>query len=720
VSHIDAPTDPGSDAPTQRVGAGAGASARDGAAGRAAPAGVSSALVLERYRLQEQLGAGAFGVVWRARDERLERDVAVKAIGGEQVACGRATREARAAARLAHPAIVTLYEAGSEGGTTYLVSELVRGGTLAQLLHDGALSDRDVAEVGIALCAGLAHAHAQGVVHRDVKPSNVLVPDARSGGEPAAKLTDFGVARVVGGRDGADVLTRTGDVVGTLAYMAPEQAEGREAGPPADLYATALVLYEAFSGVNPVRGGSAVATARKLGATLPPLRRQRRDLPPAVCDAIDRALLPRPGERGSVAHLSRALGCALDELGEEPGTVAAPAIERATTAVTQVAGVARRGWRRRSREQELAAVAAELGTGDGWTVEDLRGGAGWRPHGDAAGADRRAGPGWRAHGVEAPGADPAAARARGAWAGERRAPAPLLSGHVLPGLAAGALVALALGTLGSGPPPVRPLPAGLLAAALVGLLPRLGWIATGAVLVGWVAGDAIAGGGAGLALVVACALAAPPLLLPLRGRAWSVPFAAPLMGVALLAGAYPALAGQARSLWRRAALGALGFWTLALAESVLRETLYFGRVRGTAGVGAAAASGFAGAVDGRAAGGAGWEGSLHAAAAHVLAPLLDSGVLACAGLWAAAAAVLPWLVRGRSAALDLVAATLWAAGLAAGADAIGQALGPGVVPQPDPRGAALGAAAAVLIAVAARAVRGATGPARESDPPVLP
>ena len=672
VSRTDAPTDgvPPSDAPTRRLGA------RDGADGPS-----PAALVLERYRLEEQLGAGAFGVVWRARDERLERDVAVKAIGGEQVASGRATREARAAARLAHPAIVTLYEAGSEDGTTYLVSELVRGGTLAQLLHEGALSDRDVAEVGIALCAGLAHAHAQGVVHRDVKPSNVLVPDARAAGEPAAKLTDFGVARVVGA--GSDALTRTGDVVGTLAYMAPEQAEGREAGAPADLYATALVLYEAFSGVNPVRGGSAVATARKLGATLPQLRRQRRDLPPAVCDAIDRALLPHPRDRGTVANLSRALSGALKELGDEPGTVEAPAVERAATAVTQIADATRRGWRRRSREQELADVAAELGALDGWTVEDRRG----------------PGSGGPAHADRAPRQDPPA-----------RAMAPIVSGHVLPGLASGALTALALTTLSSGPPPVRPLLAGALAAAVVGLLPRIGWIATAAVLLGWLAGDA---GQPGTALLLACAVVAPPLLLPLRGRAWSVPFAAPLMGVALLAGAYPAVAGQARTLWRRAALGALGFWTVALAEPVVHATLYYGRVHETA----AAASGRAGL--GVALGA--WAGSLQDAVTHALTPLVSSGVLACAGLWAAGAAVLPWLVRGRSAALDLVAATLWAAGLAAGAGAIGHALRPGTVPQPDPRGAALGAAAAVLIAVAARAVRGATAAGTgESDPPVLP
>jgi eukaryotic-like serine/threonine-protein kinase len=684
VSHIDVPTDPiptAHEAPTVRVGA-------------AAPAG-GSGLVLERYRLVRQLGAGAFGVVWRARDERLERDVAVKAIAGSDpaahphaAASGRATREARAAARLAHPAIVTLYEAGSEDGTTYLVSELVRGGTLAELLHEGALSDRDVAEIGIALCAGLAHAHAQGVVHRDVKPSNVLVPDARAAGEPAAKLTDFGVARVVGGKEGTDVLTRTGDVVGTLAYMAPEQAEGREAGAPADLYATALVLYEAFSGVNPVRAGSAVATARKLGATLPPLSRQRRDLPPELCAAIDRALRPRPGERGTIAHLSRALRGALRGLGDEPGTVEAPALERAATAVTQLA--AQRPRRRRSRERELAAVAAELGALDGWTLEDRR----HRARGASADTDR-VGPTRQGPPVTAS--------------------APLISAHVLPGLAAGALAALALQTLGNGPPPVKPLLAGALVAAVVGLLPRIGWAATAVVLLGWVAGDAGPAGasGAGLVLVLACALVAPPLLLPLRGRAWSVPFAAPLMGVVLLAGAYPALAGQARTLWRRAALGALGFWTLALAEPVLRETLYYGRARGTAASTA-------------------WQSSLHEAVVHVMQPLLSSGALACAGLWAAAAAVLPWLVRGRTAALDLVAATVWAAALAGGAGAIGRALGPGTVPRADPRGAALGAAAAVLVAVAARAARGARTGARAgaaagawrspraSDPPVLP
>ena len=246
-------------------------------------------------------------------------------------------------------------------------------------------------------------------------------------------------------------------------------------------------------------------------------------------------------------------------------------------------------------------------------------------------------------------------------------------------------MALALATLGNGGSAAttpNPLLAAALASAVVGLLPRLGWIAAAAVIVGWVAGEV---GEAGTALVLACGLAAVPPLLALRGRAWSLPFAAPLLGAILLAGAYPALAGQARTLWRRAALGALGFWLLALAEPLAHATLFYGAARGTAPAGS-------------------WEDSLHDTVAHVLTPLLSSGALACAGLWAAGAAVLPWLVRGRTAALDLVAATVWAAGLAAGAGAIGHALG-GAVPRPDPRGAALGAAAAVLLAVAARVSR---------------
>src|ERR1700733_4400883 len=213
------------------------------------PVEVDDGLILGRYRLKKRLGSGAFGTVGSARDERLERDVAVKLLPRERVIHARFEREARAAARLQHPAIVTLYEAAVDDEGAYLVSELVRGKPLDRLLQGGRLSDREILEVLISLCGALEHAHARGVIHRDVKPSNVLVLTRPTSPQHPAKLADFGVAHVLG----SETLTLTGDVIGTLAYMAPEQADGREASPAADLYSLAVVAYEALTGVNPLR-----------------------------------------------------------------------------------------------------------------------------------------------------------------------------------------------------------------------------------------------------------------------------------------------------------------------------------------------------------------------------------------------------------------------------------------------------------------------------------
>jgi serine/threonine protein kinase len=271
------------------------------------------ALVMDRYRLIKRLGSGAFGTVWSARDERLDRDVAVKVLPRERVIHARFEREARAAARLQHPAIVTLYEAAVDDEGAYLVSELVRGRTLDALLEQGRLSDREILEVGVSLCDALMHAHSQGVIHRDVKPSNVLVPTRSSGSGDRAKLTDFGVAHVIGGA----TLTHTGDVIGTLAYMAPEQADGREVGPEADLYSLALVLYEALTGVNPQQG-----RRQRRSAFLPPLRRQRRDLSRRLAAGIDLALRPRPYDRGGLLDLRATLLYSLDEADDTPGVVA--------------------------------------------------------------------------------------------------------------------------------------------------------------------------------------------------------------------------------------------------------------------------------------------------------------------------------------------------------------------------------------------------------------
>lgn len=599
--------------------------------------------VLDRYRLDSRLGTGAFGTVWLARDERLERDVAVKILARERIVGGRFEREARAAARLSHPAIVTLYEAAVDDDGAYLVSELVRGETLDELLADGRLSDRDVLEVGLALCDGLAHAHAQGVVHRDVKPSNVLVPDARAADARVAKLTDFGVAALAG----ADSLTLTGDVVGTLAYMAPEQADGLEAGPAADLYSLALVLYESLTGVNPLAAGAATQRSRRQALRLPPLRRQRRDLPESLGRAIDRALRPRPRERGEVADLRAVLAATRNRVGDQPGVVDAPL----TTLLRRPRGNAREeSW-------ESGALASRDPPEDASQFRDplpfagtTRAGIGPAPRSAVATAPGYAWPS-RAAGA-------AAAAATGAW------------------LATTALTP-------AGGISVAPAAGGLVTGLLVLALPRLGWAALACAL----CVTAVATGHGGAALVILLALLAPVVILPGRATLWPVPAAAVGLGlapIAGLAGAWPALAARAGTAWRRAALGAVGWLWLALAGAIAGRGLYLGRVPLTAAPGV-------------------WLGQPSQALHHVLAPLLSSGALAPAAVWAAAAVLLPLIVRGRSLALDIVRVTVWAAAVVSATGAAISAVH-GSSPAGAPPGAAVGAVAAAAIALAPHAV----------------
>jgi hypothetical protein len=549
--------------------------------GHPSGAGGGAQRVLGRYRLVRQIGSGGFGVVWLAEDERLERAVAVKRIAMHDAAvAGRAEREARAAARLSHPGIVALYESGRDDEAVYLVSELVRGRTLADLMHDGELSDRDVLRVGVALCDALAHAHGRGVIHRDVKPGNVIVPDGRVGsdsGGGVAKLTDFGIARMVGD----DALTLTGDVVGTLAYMAPEQAEGRAVGEEADLYALALVLYEALSGVNPVRGRGAASTARRVGARLPALGRLRRDLPLELCHALDRAVLARPEQRGTLADLRAALAEGLPVADDERGTIAGSPLEG-------LAGPAPRP-RVRPRARVVAALAA----------------------GALAGAAL-------------------------AWL------KPATGFEVTPAAGAG------------------------VAALAVLVAPRLGWIALAGALAAW--------SGGATALVLGLAALPTVALLRRSGTLWSLPAGAPLLGMAGLAGAWPALAAQAKRPWHRAALGALGGWWLALAEILTGDRLALGAPPGSA-------------LD----------------VAH-LDPLLTSGALALAALWAGAALALPVLVRGRVLAADVVGATAWAAALGSATQAVADTLSW----QPTMRGLVAGAVVAGGLAVVLAASRGET------------
>jgi serine/threonine protein kinase len=258
-------------------------------------------LVLNRFLIERRIGSGGFGVVYEAWDGRLERPVAVKAIEQRGEAGRRVLREAQAAARLNHPGIVTLYELGEEDGNALLVTELVEGSTL------------EIGEIGADLCEALDHAHSRGVVHRDIKPQNVQVVDD---GEPRAKLMDFGVAHLA---DAAS-LTAAGDVVGTLAYMAPEQAEGRPAGPEADVYSLALTLYECWSGENPHRRATPAATARAIGGRARPLRRLRPDLPRGLTETVDACLSSRPNHRSSLEELGTAIEDSLDGLSDhQPG-----------------------------------------------------------------------------------------------------------------------------------------------------------------------------------------------------------------------------------------------------------------------------------------------------------------------------------------------------------------------------------------------------------------
>jgi serine/threonine protein kinase len=266
-------------------------------------------LVLNRFLIERRLGSGGFGVVYEAWDGRLERPVAVKAIEQRGEAGRRVLREAQAAARLNHPGIVTLYELGEEEGNALLVTELVEGSTLARLAHNDELSDREIGEIGADLCEALDHAHSRGVVHRDIKPQNVQVLEDS---EPRAKLMDFGVAHLAGDAP----LTAAGDVVGTLAYMAPEQAQGRPAGPEADVYSLALTLYECWSGENPNRRATPAATARAIGTRARRLRRLRPDLPRELTDTIDACLSPRPSHRPSLEELGTVIEDTLDELAD--------------------------------------------------------------------------------------------------------------------------------------------------------------------------------------------------------------------------------------------------------------------------------------------------------------------------------------------------------------------------------------------------------------------
>jgi serine/threonine-protein kinase len=306
-----------------------------------------------RYHLGDVIGYGGMATVYRAEDSRLGRTVAIKVLADNLAADPsfreRFLREARLAARLGHRNVVQVFDVGENGDRPFIVMECVEGSTLADALAAGPLPPKRVLDLARQVADGLAHAHGAGLVHRDIKPGNLLL--ARDG---TVKIADFGIARAA---DSA-TLTRTGAVIGTAAYLAPEQAAGLPATAAADIYAFGVVLYEALTGrrFGDHRATGTVSRAPGLENAEPPLK-----------DTIDRCLAERPADRPSAGEIAFALGGPAltptdpDTTAELPATAVLPvappadAAARATAVLPAPAGPVDAV---RQRARLLAATAA--------------------------------------------------------------------------------------------------------------------------------------------------------------------------------------------------------------------------------------------------------------------------------------------------------------------------------------------------------------------------
>jgi eukaryotic-like serine/threonine-protein kinase len=284
-----------------------------------------------RYRLLRQLARGGMATVWEAEDNVLTRRVAIKVLhphlAGDAGFNTRFKREAVAAAGLAHPHVVTTYDTGRDSEVAYIVMELVEGTTLARLLKgDGPLPVARAVDIAIQVADALECAHTHGVIHRDVKPANILLrPDGH------VKVADFGIAKAVGG--GAGDLTRTGVVLGTAKYLSPEQVSGNPAEAVSDVYALGCVLYEMLCGSPPFVGDSELSTAvARLTATPDSLRDRRPEVPWALEAVVLRALARDPEARFHSASELRAGLLAVDLADDDPtpaaGLPAVPAQHR--------------------------------------------------------------------------------------------------------------------------------------------------------------------------------------------------------------------------------------------------------------------------------------------------------------------------------------------------------------------------------------------------------
>jgi serine/threonine-protein kinase len=270
-----------------------------------------------RYDVEELVGHGGMSSVYRAHDRLLERHVALKILHDrytvDEEFVERFKREARSVAQLSHPNIVTVIDRGEEGGRQYIVFEFVEGENLKELLvRSGRLSLVEALELGAQVARALAFAHEQGLVHRDVKPQNVLL-----NGDGRVKVTDFGIARSID----VDGVTQAGTVLGTSDYIAPEQASGQPVEAQTDIYSLGIVLYELLAGELPFTGDNFVAVALKHVNEIPrSLLEVRKDVPTRVAHAIDRALEKDPSRRfPSMDAFAAELEACLAELGRAPG-----------------------------------------------------------------------------------------------------------------------------------------------------------------------------------------------------------------------------------------------------------------------------------------------------------------------------------------------------------------------------------------------------------------
>ncbi|MFE0416924.1 serine/threonine-protein kinase [Streptomyces tendae] len=303
-------------APTQVVPA----PAPSPASSPAAPDPGAGRLIAGRYRLIARLGHGGMGTVWRAEDETVDREVAVKEPRvpdhlperERANAFERMRREARAAARLDHPAVVDVHDVAVVDGQPWIVMELVRGRSLGDALQEGTLGAREAARIGLEVLGALEAAHAAGVLHRDVKPDNVLL-----GRHDRVVLTDFGIAQI----EGETSLTDTGGFVGSPEYIAPERVLGQRPGPASDLWSLGVVLYAATEGVSPFRRSNTPATLQSvLNATPAPPAAAQGPLAEVITGLLDKD----PARRPDAARVRALLDAAANPPAPQPTLVVRP------------------------------------------------------------------------------------------------------------------------------------------------------------------------------------------------------------------------------------------------------------------------------------------------------------------------------------------------------------------------------------------------------------